>query len=156
MTNSELSQAENAINDFQENEPAQQYIADAINLLADLCAAASAAKGFTENELVLRDALRTAFIADTIKQEDLEWFESCVEQAEIARMQSELGEAIEGIRKPHPDTHCPQYDNKDVEYADTIIRVADTCGRREIRIGQVIVDKLLANLARPKKHGKNS
>jgi hypothetical protein len=69
---------------------------------------------------------------------------------------SEAGEAIENIRKPGPDSHCPQFPGWHVEAIDILVRVFDTLGKRGIAPGEVFVAKTLVNNARSHKHGKNS
>lgn len=86
------------------------------------------------------------------------WFQSTAEQAALARMHSELSEWVEGIRKPkgEADEHCPEFLSVEIEAADVIIRVLDTCEYRGYRIGQAVVAKMKYNAGRPYKHGKNS
>lgn len=87
----------------------------------------------------------------------LNWLRSTTEQAAIARMHSELSEWVEAIRHaPTHDRHCPEFWNHEIEAADLIIRVLDTCGRRGYRIGAALLAKMEYNRTRPYKHGKNS
>ena len=87
----------------------------------------------------------------------LQWFDSTTEQAEIGRMHSELSEWLEGIRHDNPpDQHLPHLSSAEVEAADCIIRIFDTCGKRGYNIGKALVDKMEYNRKRPYKHGKNS
>ena len=69
---------------------------------------------------------------------------------------ADVGEAVEAVRKPGPDSHCPEFTNFLIEEADVLIRVGDTCLKRELPLGEATVAKLLYNLSRPFKHGKNS
>lgn len=85
------------------------------------------------------------------------WFESTVEQASIARMHSELSEWLEAVRKPtRPDERCKQFTSQEIEAADIIIRVLDTCGHKGYRIGEALLSKMKYNRTRSYKHGKNS
>src|SRR6267154_1146675 len=59
----------------------------------------------------------------------------------IALMHSELSEALEGIRKPHPDKYCPSFSNEDVEFADLLIRMLDYCERYKIRLVEAAIAK---------------
>lgn len=86
------------------------------------------------------------------------WLQSTAEQAAIARMHSELSEWLETVRK-NPglcDEHCSAFLSVEIEAADLIIRVLDTCGAKGYRIGQAINAKMAYNRTRPHKHGKNS
>ena len=84
------------------------------------------------------------------------WFDTQVLTAEFGRIMSEAGEAIENIRKPGPDDHCPQFPGWHVEAIDILVRVFDTLGKRGISPGEIFVAKTLVNNARAHKHGKNS
>lgn len=72
----------------------------------------------------------------------------------IALMHSELSEALEGDRKPHPDKHCPEHDNLSVEMADCVIRIMEFCYARDIPVAGALLAKTRANIGRPFKHGK--
>jgi NTP pyrophosphatase (non-canonical NTP hydrolase) len=74
----------------------------------------------------------------------------------IALMMSELGEAVEGIRKPHLDGHCPKFTSEEVELADTLIRIFDYCGKFNLRIGEAVLAKMEYNKTRPYMHGKEA
>lgn len=69
-------------------------------------------------------------------------------------MVTELAEAAEGIRKPGPDQHCPEFTAEEVEMADAIIRILDHCGKNKLRLKGALVAKLVFNLSRPHRHGK--
>jgi len=85
------------------------------------------------------------------------WLESTAEQAAIARMHSELSEWLEAVRHPPTaDKHCPDFWNTEIEAADLIIRVLDTCGYKGYRIGEAVLAKMEYNVTRPYKHDKNS
>lgn len=72
----------------------------------------------------------------------------------LVLMHSELSEALEGIRKPGPDQHCPEFTQEEVELADLYIRLMDYSGGFNLRLGEAIVAKLAYNATRPHKHGK--
>jgi hypothetical protein len=74
--------------------------------------------------------------------------------SKIALMHSELSEALEGVRKPGPDAHCPEYTSEEIEMADLLIRAADYCRARRLRIGEAILAKMAFNETRPHLHGK--
>lgn len=91
----------------------------------------------------------------------LAWFYSTVEQAQIARIHSELSEWLEAVRndkdgKRALDKHCPEFLSAEIEAADVIIRVLDTCNYRGYRIGKAVIEKMKYNAGRSYKHSKNS
>lgn len=72
----------------------------------------------------------------------------------IALMHSELSEALEAMRKPElKDTHLPHLDAVGVELADTIVRIFDYCGMRNIDLETCVMEKMAYNLKRSHKHG---
>jgi hypothetical protein len=138
------------LTEFVTNESLQKHIADVIDILAAICAEASAQRGFHDDEDEIKRYL------ELLPTRITGWQEGAVLQAELARQMSEIAEAVEAVRKPGPDHHLPNFSNFIVEEADTIIRIGDTCGKRQLPIGQAVVAKLLYNQSRPYKHGKQS
>lgn len=76
---------------------------------------------------------------------------------------TELGEAVEGFRKPDLalDEHVPDVKNVQVELADALIRLLDLYeavfpSEVYLTIFQVAEQKMRVNLDRPPKHGKRS
>ena len=65
----------------------------------------------------------------------------------IALMHSELSEALEAHRKNHTAGIAE-------EFADLVIRVADTCEYMGIDLESAVALKMAFNRARPWKHGK--
>ena len=61
---------------------------------------------------------------------------------------SEVSEAFEGFRKNLNDDHLPTRKMAEVEFADTVIRVADTCGYYGFDLGTAIVEKAIYNMNR--------
>src|SRR5882672_5862402 len=72
--------------------------------------------------------------------------------ARIALAQSELSEALEGIRKPHQDEHCPEFTSEEIEYADTVIRILEYSEHRKLRLFEAIMAKHNYNINRPMMH----
>lgn len=73
----------------------------------------------------------------------------------IALMHSELSEALEADRKGLMDDKLVNRLGIEVELADCIIRILDTCGAYGFDIDGAIQEKLAYNKTRPYKHGKN-
>jgi len=72
----------------------------------------------------------------------------------ICLMHSELSECLEGIRKPGPDSHCPEYTQEEVELADAMIRILDYSYHFNLRLYDALRAKMDYNDTRPYKHGK--
>lgn len=141
-------EAEKLLTNFQSSTEQQHDLAQAIDYLARLCAAGALLRGFHDDEQKLMDEIKDPTLGG--------WVEVQILQAELGRQASEIGEAIEAVRKPKPDEHCPEFFSFVVEEADCIIRIGDTCGKRGLPLGDALVQKLLYNMSRPYKHGKNS
>jgi hypothetical protein len=149
-----------AIDLFTTDPSYQLHVEHTLDSLAHLCASIAESKGFTHDEKVVLARMTESHQRDwpgtDVTDSTLAWLDSTILQAELARVHSELSEALEGARKPHADKHCPSLDNLSVELADAVIRIFDIAGRRQLPLGRALVEKCLANIARPYKHGKNS
>lgn len=159
------SEATSLLEEFQSSAHMQEQLARWIDYFGRLCAANALARGFHEDEEEVLFALDHGLFErfsdfekpkDPRQKELEQWTLDAILQAELARQASEIGEAVEAVRKPSPDSHCPEFSNFLIEEADVLIRVGDTCLKREMLLGAATVAKLLYNLSRPYKHGKNS
>lgn len=149
------TQAQILIDDFLQDPLAQQAVKDALDYCAALSAAVALTHGFHEDE----EQMKRLVMDSPLYQEAsyaLPWLSAQLLTAEFGRIMSEAGEAIENIRKPGPDDHCPQFPGWHVEAIDILVRVFDTLGKRGISPGEIFVAKTLVNNARAHKHGKNS
>lgn len=74
----------------------------------------------------------------------------------LALIHSEISEALEADRQPEPlpDKHCPDFNNFEIELADTVIRIFDLAGAKGFSLGTAMLTKIEANAKRPHKHGK--
>lgn len=151
------------MNDRKEQIFANPVVIGVLDSLAESCHENAKKKGFYDDVIKLRDILDTFYVAapTTVQKDDYfplsMWLESTAEQAAIARMHPELSEWLEAVRHaPTADTHCPEFWNTEIEAADIIIRVLDTCGNKGYRIGAAVLAKMEFNATRPYKHGKNS
>lgn len=66
----------------------------------------------------------------------------------IALMHSELSEALEALRKDLMDDHLPHRKGVECELADTIIRIMDYAGARDLDVAGALVEKLRYNSQR--------
>lgn len=66
----------------------------------------------------------------------------------VALMHSELSEALEADRKNLMDDKLPHRCGQEVEFADCIIRILDTCAARGYDIAGAIIEKNRYNRAR--------
>jgi len=93
---------------------------------------------------------------DALNQRNLLQARAKINVAEkLALVHSEISEALEAARKPEleKDKHCPEFDNFDIELADTVIRLFDLAGAFGIDLGAAIIAKIEANKKRPRRHG---
>lgn len=74
----------------------------------------------------------------------------------IMLMVTELAEAAEGVRKPKPDEHCPNFSSEVIELADAVIRILDYAGKKKLPLAEALTAKLTYNLCRPYMHGKKA
>ncbi len=75
--------------------------------------------------------------------------------AVVSLIHSELSELLEANRnKIEHDDKVPEFTGEEAEAADTLIRLLDAAGGFRWRLGEALVAKMLYNLSRPRKHGK--
>lgn len=67
----------------------------------------------------------------------------------LAKITEEVGEAVTAVRKD-------DMENLAEEFADIVIRVADSCAELNIDLEEEIIKKMKINSGRPFMHGKNS
>lgn len=67
---------------------------------------------------------------------------------QISLIHSEISEAYEGHRKNKPDEHCPEFTNFEIELADAMIRILDTAGGLNLRLGAAFAAKMKYNAVR--------
>lgn len=79
-----------------------------------------------------------------------------VKLSKMALVGSEVGEAVEGIRKPKQDEHCPEFTSEEVELADAIIRMVEYAEKFGLRLAEAAIAKMRYNESRPYKHGKGA
>lgn len=150
------AEASSLLAEFQSSTHMQTQLANWLNYFGRLCAANALERGFHDDEQVVMTLALNKLPVSSENSHAINWLDNCILQAELARQASEIGEAVEAVRKPSPDSHCPDFSNFLIEEADVLIRVGDTCLKREMPLGEATVSKLLFNLSRPFKHGKNS
>ena len=129
---------------------AEQYdIVGVLNLLASLATNNSQAHGFWDGFDKMCELLET-------DQAAFDQYLIDISLSKIALMQSELGEMVEGVRKPHNDEHCLQFTSEEVEMADCFIRLLDYAGKWNLRFAEAVLAKMEYNASRPYKHGKGA
>ena len=149
------TQAQSLIDEFVSDLEMQSMVVEALNYCAALSTAVALTHGFHEDEEQMKRLVMGSpqYLEASYA---LPWLSAQLLTAEFGRIMSEAGEAIENIRKPSPDSHCPQFPGWHVEAIDILVRVFDTLGKRGIQPGEVFVAKTLVNNGRAHKHGKNS
>ena len=122
-------------------------VATVFNELSDHLHTIAVSKGFYE---VNHNLLAAPVDFDTRQKLKL-----ALDQASIARMHSELSEAVEAIRHGNPRSEkIPEFCHEEEELADCIIRILDYCGAKGYDIGGAIVAKSEYNEGRAYLHGK--
>lgn len=113
----------------------------------------SLAHGFWEDYIAIKHVL---FEHSKSPEHDMDKYLTDTKLAKIDLMHSELGEMTEGVRKPGPDQHCPEFTQEEIELADCLIRAFDYAGAFGLRLAEAIEAKMAYNQSRPYKHGKKA
>lgn len=129
----------------------QHVILEAIECLMRLAHNNAKTKGFWEDyekalaviDAHLNEAASDKYVLDT-------------KLGKIALVQSELGEMTEGVRKPGPDQHLPEFTQEEVEAADAFIRLLDYSDKFGLRFAEAVLAKMEFNAGRPHMHGKGA
>ena len=87
---------------------------------------------------------------------DIDKYTLDIKLSKIALIMSELGEAVEGIRKPTADPHCPGFSSEEIEMADVLIRIFDYCEAFGLDLAGAVTTKMAFNQTRPYKHSKGA
>lgn len=73
---------------------------------------------------------------------------------QLANMHGELSEAWEWYRKRNPSSdHIPEFSGIEEEFADTIIRILDSCEANGYRLAEAMLAKMKYNETREYRHG---
>lgn len=81
--------------------------------------------------------------------------ERLVKSQKLMLVVSELGECLEGLRKPYDSDKIPGFSNEVEELADVVIRILDYAGHFNMPLAEAIIAKMRVNEGRPYRHGKN-
>ena len=80
-----------------------------------------------------------------------------LDQACMARIMGEVGEAVEAMRHGNPPSEKAEgHSHVEEEVSDTLIRIFDFAGMKGWDLGAAVVKKMEYNSGRPFMHGKNS
>lgn len=80
-----------------------------------------------------------------------------LDQACMARVAGEIGEAVEAMRHGNPESEkIAGFSHVEEELADTLIRIFDYCALKQYDLGGAVMAKMAYNSGRPHLHGKNS
>lgn len=127
-----------------------------VNTLNELCEAAyenSKAKGFHAPYNAIEEMYENEGLSNIRRSMLI----NHLDQACMARIMGEVGEAVEAMRHGNPESEkIPGHSHVAEELADTLIRIFDYCGLKQYDLGGAVMAKMNYNSGRPFLHGKNS
>lgn len=127
----------------------EQKFAELTTYMADVAHCAAKEKGFYAPYESIQFAAEFGISAERLAVQ--------LDQACLARVMSEVGEAVEALRHGNPPAEkIHGHTHEEEELADTFIRLLDYCGHKGYDIGAAIIKKMAYNEGRPFLHGKNS
>lgn len=115
-----------------------------INEIINECHKNAVEHGFWDNEVTIISKLYTK---QSLTAEEIIIVDMAFKTQKIMLIVTELAEAVEGLRRGDKR-------NVNEELADTVIRIADTCGGYNIDLETAIERKIEKNKNRPRLHGK--
>ena len=119
-------------------------VVEAGNDLTNACHEQAKAMGWHEEYAELQALIEDGKITGKLAERVLLYFVA----TKLMLSVSELGEAMEGVRKGRMDDHLPQYTMLGCELADTVIRCMDLAGLLDEPLGEIIAAKLRYNATR--------
>ena len=130
------------------------------NALSEKCFANAKSKGFYDTFGRIQDILEGSAAEGYISLEEAARLNTELltiwRLSRIALIMSELGEAVEAVRKPTLTGHIAELSLFDEEMADVIIRMADFAGSEEIDMNRAVALKMEFNSKRERMHGKQA
>lgn len=114
-------------------------------------------EGLTEDERMAYVGIRAAMRLAHETATKAGWYRNPVTGTPVTRnfgevvalMHSELSEALEANRKKLKDDKLPKRAGEEVEFADCIIRILDTCAAMGFDVAGAIIEKNRFNKHRP-------
>lgn len=150
MIKTTTADADLELNHFLSSPDEQEYLQNALAYFFRLCGVQAARSGFSDEAYAIQSLLNAR--APHLSK----WFTECELQAELARIMSEGGEAVEAVRGDKMDDHLPHQKGVTTELADILIRCGDSSRRHDLPLAAAVIEKMLYNAKRPRKHGKGS
>lgn len=121
-----------------------------LNILRNVCHEMAVEKGWWDDVI---HEITNSEITPVLTKGEEDQLIAIKKGSSIALMHSELSECLEAIRKDLPSDHLHGRSMEEEELADVIIRIMDYCGRYDIDIGEVMIEKIAFNAERSRRHG---